>query len=159
MTHGPSEFVPSAPDVDALFRRHRDWLLAFLTRRFGAAVGEDAAQEAFARTLASGARLRNPRAFLAKVAVRAALEEARRRPDPTLVLEVFPQAALPDAETAVLLEQTILSLPEPLKVTFLLSRFGGLTNAEVAERLGLSIKRVEARLTEARRRCAQVLDT
>ena len=39
-------------------------------------------QEAFARTLASGAEVRNPRAFLAKVAIRAAMEEVRRRPQP-----------------------------------------------------------------------------
>src|SRR5678815_707339 len=58
----------SVESVERLFRLHGAWLLEFLNRRFGALVGEDAAQEAFVRTLASRTRIRNPRAFLAKVA-------------------------------------------------------------------------------------------
>jgi RNA polymerase sigma-70 factor (ECF subfamily) len=119
-------------------------------------VSEDAAQEAFARTLASGAEVRNPRAFLAKVAIRAALEEVRRRPEPGFSYAP-PVAVEAEAETAVLLEQTILALPEPTRDVFVLSRFGGLSNVEIARRCNLSVKRVEARLTEARRRCAALI--
>lgn len=142
--------------VEAHFRRHRGWLLDFISRRFGSLVGEDLVQEAFARTLASGTQVRNPRAFLAKVAIRAALEEVRRRPEPGFMY--VPEVAVEaDAEQAVLLEQVILALPEPLRVVFLLSRFGGLSNVEIARRCNLSVKRVEARLTEARRRCAALM--
>lgn len=145
-----------AEAVEQLFRRHRPWLLAFLNRRFGNLVGEDLAQEAFVRTLASGSAMRNPRAFLAKVAIRAALEEARRRPEVSLAFD-FEVAVEPDAEQALLLEQAILALPAPIRDVFLLSRFGGLSNVEIAERCNLSVKRVEARLTEARRRCAALM--
>ncbi|MDZ4374361.1 MAG: RNA polymerase sigma factor [Phenylobacterium sp.] len=148
--------VRDAAAVERLFRRHRPWLLDFLTRRFGRLVGEDAAQEAFARTLASGAVVRNPRAFLAKVAIRAALEEVRRRPEGGFAYAP-PAAVEPTAEAAILLEQTILALPEPLRDVFVLSRFGGLSNVEIATRCNLSVKRVEARLTEARRRCAALM--
>src|SRR5688500_5303072 len=84
--------------VERLYRRHRAWLLDFLSRRFGSSVGEDAAQEAFVRTLASRSQIRNPRAFLAKVAIRAALEELRRRPEPTFVVEPICSTAVVDAE-------------------------------------------------------------
>lgn len=142
--------------VEANFRRHRRWLLDFISRRFGSLVGEDLVQEAFVRTLASGSVMRNPRAFLAKVAIRAALEEVRRRPEPGFVYA--PEVAVqPEAEVAVLLEQAILALPEPVRHVFVLSRFGGLSNVEIAERCNLSVKRVEARLTEARRRCAALM--
>ena len=152
----PIEATASSDLVTGLYLRHRHWLIAFLNRRFGSLVGEDLAQEAFARTLASGAEVRNPRAFLAKVAIRAALEEARRRPEVALTYE--PVAAVePDAEQALLLEQAILALPEPVRDVFLLSRFGGLTNVEIARRCNLSVKRVEVRLTEARRRCAALI--
>jgi RNA polymerase sigma-70 factor (ECF subfamily) len=140
-----------------MYRRHRSWLLDFLNRRFGSLVGEDLAQEAFVRTLASGAQVRNPRAFLAKVAIRAALEEVRRRPEGGFVYDPPPVAVAADAEQAVLLEQTILALPEPVREVFVLSRFGGLSNVEIARRCNLSVKRVEARLTEARRRCAALI--
>lgn len=142
--------------VEAQFGRHRKWLLDFLRRRFGNLVSEDAAQEAFVRTLASGAVVRNPRAFLAKVAIRAALEEIRRRPEPGFVY-VPPVSVEADAETAVLLEQVLVALPEPIRDVFVLSRFGGLSNVEIAQRCNLSVKRVEARLTEARRRCAALM--
>jgi len=100
--------------------------------------------------------VRNPRAFLVKVAIRAAMEEVRRRPEVGFVYE--PELAVAaDAEQAVLLEQLILALPEPLREVMLLSRFGGLSNVEIARRCNLSVKRVEARLTEARRRCAALM--
>ncbi len=143
--------------VERLFRLHGAWLLEFLNRRFGALVGEDAAQEAFVRTLASRTRIRNPRAFLAKVAIRAALEEVRRRPAPRLVIEPVHVSAHPDAEMAILLEQAILALPEPIRVVGLMSRFEGLSTGQIAAGLNLSVKRVDARLTEARRRCAALV--
>lgn len=149
--------APNAAVVERLFRRHRGWLLDFVRRRFGGLVGEDLVQEAFARTLASGVAVRNPRAFLAKVAVRAALEEVRRRPDDGRFAYAPPVAVQPEAEEALLLEQLILALPAPIRDVFLLSRFGGLSNVEIAQRCNLSVKRVEARLTEARRRCAALI--
>lgn len=149
-TSHPQAFVGA---VENSYRQHRAWLAHFLRLRFGALVGEDLVQEAFARALASGSDIRHPRAFLAKVAIRAALEEGRRRPDPRFAW-VPETAAAPDAEQAVLLEQLILALPQPIRDVFVLSRFGGLSNVEIAERCNLSVKRVEARLTEARRRCA-----
>lgn len=144
-----AEALGAGHDIERAYRRHRPWLIRFLRQRFGDLVGEDLAQEAFMRTLRSGVEVRNPRAFLAKVAVRAALEEARRRPEPGLAV-VLPRAAAPVAEEAVLLEQAILALPKPLREVFLLSRFGGLTNVEIADRCNLSVKRVEARITKAR---------
>jgi len=44
-----------------------------------------------------------------------------------------------------------------MRIVFLMSRFGGLSTGEIAVRLNLSVKRVEARLTEARRRCAALV--
>ena len=142
--------------LESHFRQHRRWLLNFISNRFGSLVGEDLVQEAFARTLASGADVRNPRAFLARVAIRAAMEEVRRRPEPRFVYEPV-VAVAPEAEVALLLEQTIAALPEPIRDVFVLSRFGGLSNVEIAQRCNLSVKRVEARLAEARRRCAALI--
>ena len=131
------------------------WLTRFLARRFRIESAEDIVQEAIARTLAAGSVVRSPKAFLAKVALRIALEEVRRRPD-RFVYE--PEVSVgPDAEVAMLLEQTIAALPGPIRDVFVLSRFGGLSNVEIARRCNLSVKRVEARLAEARRRCAALI--
>lgn len=146
-----------APAVDVSYRQHRSWLLRFLARRFGAAVSEDLVQEAFIRTLKAGTEVRNPRAFLVKVAIRAAREAARRHPQPIEVETLFPAHALPEGDEAAALEQAILRLPRPLREVFLLSRFGGLSNVEIAHRCNLSVKRVEARITKARQMCTALL--
>lgn len=93
---------------------------------------------------------------MAKVAIRVALEEVRRRPEPGFIYEP-PVIVAPDAEVALLMEQLLLALPEPIRDVFVLSRFGGLSNVEIARRCNLSVKHVEARLTEARRRCAALM--
>ena len=142
-------------DIEQLYRQHRGWLLGFLHRRFGALVAEELAQEAFVRTLGTQTKIRNPRAFLASVAVRAALEQARKQPRDFSAVQ--PLAVAPDAYEALLLEQLTLNLPPPLREVFLLSRFGGLSNVEIAHRCNLSVKRVEARITKARTMCAALM--
>jgi RNA polymerase sigma-70 factor (ECF subfamily) len=145
----------AATNVEQLYREHRGWLLRFLRRRFGGLVAEDLAQEAFVRTLGTRATVRNPRAFLATVAVRAALEEAQKQPRD--LASLHSSSVAPDADAAMLLEQLILNLPPPLREVFLLSRFGGLSNVEIAQRCNLSVKRVEARITKARILCAALM--
>ncbi len=144
-------------EVEDVYRRHGHWLIAFLRRRFGREAAEDLAQETFARTVGARTPIRNPRAFLARVAVNAARDQQRRRAArPALVAETPRTAGSSEADQAeaLLLKQVILSLPSRLQVVFLLSRFGGLTYPEISQRLGIPLKTVEGRMSKALAICA-----
>jgi RNA polymerase sigma-70 factor (ECF subfamily) len=162
-----SEFAPSAPfqtsgtgeDLDAIYRQHGNWLVALLRRHFGQQEAEDLAQEAFVRIVGARVEIRNPRAFLARVALRAARDVARRKANrlPACEVEEGDAPTLPDQIDALFFKQAVLGLPPDLRVVFLLSRFAGLTNEEIAQRCGISVKRVEARMTKARARFAALM--
>ena len=138
-----------------LYRRHALWLTRRLRRRFGE-EGEDIAHDAWrklASAYASGREIRHPRALLMTVAGRLASDRAARRSRreglETAVAASAPSAEAGGQEAAVMMEQIILALPDDLRSVFVMSRFGGLTNAQIGARLGLSPKTVEWRMTRA----------
>src|SRR5665213_501654 len=139
----PAPDAASDADLDGFYRRHRPWLARMLRLRFGREAAEDLTQEVFLRAgpqVRRGQVLR-PRAFLLRIAFNAARDEWRRsagRPtsltlDPDQPPEPFGEG---DQLEALLLKQVVLGLPPRLQEVFLLSRFGGLTYEEIAERCG-----------------------
>lgn len=63
----------------------------------------------------------------------------------------------PTQHAAVQIQEIVLALPQPLRDVFVLSRFGGLTNNQIAEQLDISPKTVEWRMTKALAQCAAEL--
>jgi len=155
----PADFEAEHASVEESFRIHRNWLLDFLRRRVSLEQAEDIAQEAFVRSIGTSVEIRSPRAFLATVALRAAADQRRRESrEPTLCEVQEPDAAvLPEQLEQVLLKQLLRELPRPVREVYLLCRVAGFTYPEVAERLGISVKRVEARMTEAHKRFAVLM--
>jgi RNA polymerase sigma-70 factor (ECF subfamily) len=148
-------------EVEQAYREHQNWLIAFLRRRFGQQDAEDLAQETYARAVTANTAIRNPRAFLARVALNAARDLVRRRAvRPQLTREdAAPPPAMASAQDeALLLKQIILALPPKLQEVFLLSRFAGLTYDEIADHCGISVKTVEGRMTKALALCAALMD-
>jgi RNA polymerase sigma factor (sigma-70 family) len=147
-------------EIDEVYRTHGNWLIAFLRRRFGHQDAEDLAQETYARAVSSGAAIRNPRAFLARVALNAARDQIRRRrARPVFVRDdaAAPPRVEPSQTETVFLKEAILALPPRLQQVFLLSRFTGLTYEEIADRCGISVKTVEKRMTKALAMCTALL--
>lgn len=166
--------IPPAPQdassLDALYRRYARWLGRALRRKFAgvdAETSEDLVQETYARVVPYQARhaIRHPRALLLQVASNLARDHVRRALRgglaPRLIedeAEREETASAPAQNEVVLLGQLIETLPEDLRDVFVLSRFAGMTNQQIADRLGLSVKRVEARMTKALRLLAARLD-
>jgi RNA polymerase sigma-70 factor (ECF subfamily) len=61
-----------------------------------------------------------------------------------------PEEALADVETKQLIDRAVASLPEAYRTVFVLADVEGLPNADVAERLGMSLPAVKSRLHRAR---------
>ena len=133
-----------------------------MERRYGHQDAEDIIQETWLRlaSAVSLSQIHHPKAFLLRIAANLALTRGRRR---KLALRAETMAASTrdrieaDQAENLTLAQIVFGLPEPLRDVFLLSRIDGLTNAQIADRLGVSPKTVEWRMTRALAHCAAQL--
>ena len=152
----------SAESIETLYRRYAGWLRAHVKTRFGASVrhqADDLIQETWLRASTLEGEIRHPRALLSRIASRLVYDQARRDRR-TAVLATNADLALePDQAEALLLKQVILSMPQRYRDVFLLSRFGGFSYPEIAERTGLSVKTVEWRMSKALAHCVACLRT
>jgi len=126
---------------------------------------EDLSQDTFVRLLGRPELQapREPRAFLAAIAKgllfdyfrRAALEQAYLNE-----LMLIPEAEQPSPEVQQLILEDLKAIDRLLgklssksRAAFLHSRLDGLTHAEIAERLGVSVPRVRQYLAQGIRQC------
>jgi RNA polymerase sigma-70 factor (ECF subfamily) len=108
---------------------------------------------------------RHPKALLLKIAVNLARDQMRRakargRPEPLAANDTAPvMEAACEGEQEYLLElkRVVLGLPPDLRHVFVLTRFTGMTYADVARHLGVSVKTVEWRMSKALAICAELL--
>lgn len=143
-----------SPDVAALYRTYAPWVIAFLARRFGREIAEDLAQETFLRLARRPVDWRSPKSLLARVALNVAQdhlrrEQAHRRPRLVGSDETPEGVSLPDQHETLLHREVVAKLPRNLRDVYVLSRFGGMTYAEIAVHQGIGVKAVEKRMTRA----------
>ncbi|WP_353738816.1 RNA polymerase sigma factor [Brevundimonas sp.] len=149
--------------VERLYRQYSAWLCVRLTKRYGRNNAEDLTQETWLRLepYSRANEIRHPRALLMHIASNVAVDAARRRGRdwPAKAWEDEDWYAAEEAGQAeyVLLKQILLSLPSPLQSVFVLSRFENLTYSQIADRLGISQKTVEWRMSKALAHCASKL--
>ncbi|MBK6025786.1 RNA polymerase sigma-70 factor (ECF subfamily) [Brevundimonas nasdae] len=151
-----AEPAPSS-SVDELYRRYAAWLRARLGARFGAHAADDLVQEAYLRIRPYQARgIRSPKSLLLRIASNLALDGLAReavRQKHLNDASAGSDAAFDSPHETLLLKQIVRSIPEKDREVFLLSRFGGLTHAQIAARLGIAVKTVEWRMARALKHC------
>ena len=146
----------------ALFREWRVPLKRFLSRRNLAAAADidDISQEVFLRLLRydRAELVDRPQAYLFKIASNVSVEwrtrASRRLPhDPAwladLVDAVSPESELLEDDAVGQLEAAVLSLPVRAREILRLRFADGLTYAQVAEKLGVSLKVVSRDIERA----------
>lgn len=146
----------------------RNYLQRSLTSRDDV---DDVVQDAYLRLWRSrtAAAVRSPKSFLFAIARNVALDLRRRRnvaraepitENTTLpVLEDSPGVVdlVSRQQELALLREAIRSLPERCQHVFLLRKIQGLSQREIAERLGISENTVETLVGKGARRCAEYL--
>jgi len=149
-----------------MYRDHRGWLLAWLRRNVTCPQrAEDLSQDTFVRLLGRDALLtpREPRAFLVAIAKgllfdyfrRAALEQAY-----LTELMLIPEGEQPSVEEQQMILEDLKAIDRLLgklstkaRAAFLYNRLDGLSHAEIADKLGVSVPRVRQYLTQGIRQC------
>lgn len=138
-------------DLRRMYAEHSEWLAGRL-RRLGVTAIDDVVQETYVRIAPYQARgeIRHPKSLLLRIATNLVAEEGRRaQRQQRHAASTAPWADAPTQTETILLKQLILNLSQPERDIFMLSRFGGLTNEQIAERLEVSVKTVERRITRA----------
>ncbi|WP_454690375.1 RNA polymerase sigma factor [Achromobacter aloeverae] len=166
----------SAPSDDSrswltqMYASFRAPLLRFLQHRLGDRQdAEDALQESFTRLAAAGqaTALRNQRPYLFQIAANLLRDRAReqlrqgpmkmvsfddpetRADEVPVDVSACPVASTEHRERLHRLEQALQELPERQREAFVLHRFDGLTQDEVADRMGISRRMVSKHLSRA----------
>jgi RNA polymerase sigma factor (sigma-70 family) len=152
--------------VEALCRSHEPQLLQYLTRMLGRVdIAREVIQDTYERIhkLYRPEDVMFPRAMLYKIATNFALMRLRRaRLESTIItgsqgMEKIPdEAASPDKramadEINERLVQTIKELPANLRTVLVMAHVQGIPRKDIAEQLGISLKRVDKRMTKALR--------
>lgn len=162
MTEGLHRETKDSGDwLAAAYAHYARWLKARLVRRYGVQDADDLFQETWLRLAPYGTAgaIRHPKALLLKIAANLANDgHAHRARSAAYASEVAGADGWGIHEAnqtdQVFARQMVLSLPQPLRDVFVLSRFGGLTNEQIAEQLGIRPKTVEWRMTKALAHCA-----
>ena len=158
-----------------MFERYYRELLGFLAHKVrDRDVASDLTQESFARVYAaerSGTSVQDPRALLYRTARNLLTDRYRRaqssgraidpdaednavEPDEHAGPDMLePEKAVSSRQRFESIAEVVDSLPPRCREAFILVKFDGLTHAETAERMGISIKTVEMQIQIALDAC------
>ncbi|MFJ4195409.1 sigma-70 family RNA polymerase sigma factor [Pseudomonas sp. NPDC089534] len=161
---------PLNQQVHSLYSDHHGWLQGWLQRRLGNRCdAADVAHDTFLRLLTRQVARplgNEPRALLTHIAKGLMIDRWRRQDLERAYLDTIaqlPAAEVPSPETRYLILETLWrieallrELPAQTRDTFLMSQIEGLTYAQIAARLGVSLITVKRHMRAAFIACLSV---
>ncbi len=160
--------------MDSLFVEIRTSLMRFVSRYFKnqQAAVEDVVQEAYVQALEAQQRtdIRNPKAYLFRTSRNLALKELQKSmnrltdsvEDSVLETVLHHEAGLDEEYEArqnfELFCRAVRCLPQKCRRVYVLRKVYGFSQKEIARRLGISEKTVEAHIAKAVVRCTEFID-
>lgn len=125
---------------------------------------EDIVEDAFMKAwqlIEEGKEITDFKSYMYRMVRNACITFIRNRKE-TVGLEFVPEAdeeAVDTSERDARIWSAIDNLPEKCREIFLLSKREGLTNEEIAERMGISVKTVKNQMTKAFARLREALSS
>ncbi|AOA59737.1 sigma-70 family RNA polymerase sigma factor [Acinetobacter larvae] len=152
--------------VEHLYQDHHQWLYQWLTKKMpNQQFAEDIAQDTFVRLLKKKNPIdpREPRALLLTIAKGMVSNFYRHQKIESSYLEFMaslPEEYAPDPATQVMLLEAVIALDQRLnglkpmvKQAFLLTQLQGISQAETAKQLNISIATVQRYIIQALHQC------
>lgn len=162
----PAEVPPQNIQLEKIYNEHHHWLRTYLHRKLrNQSDAADLAQDTFVNILKArhGEIIQEPRAYLTTVAKRLVADFFKRRmlEEAYLVaISDLPEHKTPSPEAKTLIVETLLEIDNMLdglghkvKQAFILSQLDGLTYAEIAEQLNVSLRSVKNYMAKATAHC------
>lgn len=156
-----------AQGLEQLYRQERSWLVGWLRMKMGVSADRaaDLTQDTFLRVLLGQAaqHIEQPRSYLSTIARGLAVDFFRRQDLERAYLEYLaanPPNLAPSPEERALVLETLIEIDTLLeglgakvRQAFLLSQLEGLTYAEIAATMGISVSSVKKYMVQAVARC------
>lgn len=153
-------------DVESLYSDHHRWLFGWLRGKLDSSFhAADLAHDTFLRVLSrrEPVDIVEPRAYLATIARGLVVDFHRRRALERAYLETLaalPEPQLPSLEARAILLESLTAIDAMLdgmkpaiREAFILSQIDGLTYAEIAKRLGVTVRTVNNHMLKAIEHC------
>lgn len=157
--------------VEHLYQDHHEWLYHWLCQKIqNHQSAEDIVQDTFEKLLCSQElnHIQYPKSFLAQIASRIVIDQARRRQIEQAYLDYLavqeiehdlgsPESILIAIELLDRIAQMLAGLDEQVRQIFLLKYIDSLTQAEIAEKLQITRRTVQMALIKALQHCDTIL--